>query len=305
MVLWGCSESRSGLETFQPGTYEQTLDLRVYGFRRSYLLHIPQGYNQTSTFPLVVALHGGFGTAQRMERETGLSALADRERFLVLYPNGMTLFGWLQHWNAIHCCGKAMEDGLDDVGFISMVIDQVRKNLKVNPARIYLLGYSNGGMLVHCLGAQKPETFAALAVLSASVGSRPSPSEPEVRIPSPRGSVPVIAFHGREDNLIPYGGGRRKNWGHLYVSVKESMDFWVQANRCASIQQKEQLLAGKVLKETWRGEKRGEVVTLYTLEGWKHNLPTRYFTQGLPSTDPLKGFHATDIIWEFFKSHHR
>jgi len=121
-----------------------------------------------------------------MEEETGLSDLADREGFLVVYPNGITLFGWFQHWNAGHCCGRAMKDQVDDVGFISTVIEEVRRDFRVDPSRIYMVGYSNGGMLAYLFAAQEPETLAAVAVIGATIGSSPSPSQPEVRIPPAR-----------------------------------------------------------------------------------------------------------------------
>jgi polyhydroxybutyrate depolymerase len=305
LVLWGCSEKLPAYEALRPGTYEHKLNTRVLGFRRSYLIHIPLSYDRTKALPLVVALHGGFSTGARMEEETGLSELADREGFFVLYPNGISLFSWLQHWNAGHCCGLAMKDGVDDAAFISKVIDQAREHLKVDPARVYMVGFSNGGMLAHFFAAQKPETLAAVAVIAASIGSRPSLSEPEVRVPPAKAPLPILAFHGRKDDLVPYGGEKPKGWGHLYVPVKESMDFWVKANQCAPIPVREELMAGRVLKETWKGNENGREVILYTLEGWKHSLPTRYHTQRLPETDSLKGFHATDIIWEFFKDHHR
>jgi len=305
LVLWGCSEKLPAYEAPNPGTYEHKLNTRVLGFRRSYLIRIPKGYDRTKALPLVVAIHGGFSTAAKMEEETGLSELADREGFFVLYPNGITLFRWLQHWNAGHCCGIAMKDGVDDAGFISKVIDQAREHLKVDPARVYMVGFSNGGMLAHFFAAQRPEILAAVAVIAAAIGSRPSPSEPEVRVPPAKAPVPIIAFHGRKDDLVPYEGGRLTGWGHLYVPVKESMGYWVKANQCASIPLREPMMDGRVLKETWTGNMNGGEVILYTLEGWKHSPPTRYHTQRLPGTDPLKGFHATDIIWEFFKGHQR
>jgi polyhydroxybutyrate depolymerase len=303
--IWGCSENLPGFEALQPGTYEHILDIRVAGFRRSYLLHIPKSYDRTKPLPLVVALHGGFGTAEKMAYETGFSEIADREGFLVLYPNGISLFGWLQHWNARHCCGKAMKDDIDDVGFIALVIQQACRYLKVDRARIYLMGYSNGGMLAHLFAAQNPEILAAVAVIAGSIGSKASPLEPEVRIYSVRAPVPIVVFHGRKDDIIPYDGGNGTGWGHVYVSVKESMDFWVKANRCGSTSRKESLLQDRVLKETWAENDREEKTVLYSLEGWKHTLPTRPHTQGLPETDPLKGFHASDVIWNFFKGHRR
>ncbi len=305
LMLWGCSENFPGFDSRRAGTYEHRLKIRVYGFSRSYLLHIPKGYDHAAAIPLVVALHGGFGTARQMEEESGLSELADREGFLALYPNGITLFGRLQHWNAGHCCGQAMKDGVDDVGFVSLAIDQTCQRLNVDRSRIYLVGYSNGGMLAHLFAAQRPETIAAVAALAATIGSQPSPSEAEARIPPAKAPVPIIAFHGREDDVVPYEGGRFREWRHLYAPVKESMAFWIRANQCALVPQREETMSGRVLKETWTGNhKRGKVV-LYTLEGWKHRLPTRHHTRKLPESDSLVGFHASEHIWEFFKGHRR
>ena len=90
-----------------------------------------------------------------MEKFSGFSALADREKFLVLYPDGMGLFGYLQHWNAGHCCGKAAKDKVDDVGFIAAAIEDVCDHLRVDRSRIYMLGFSNGGMMAYRFAAEK------------------------------------------------------------------------------------------------------------------------------------------------------
>jgi len=305
LMVCGCYKNSAGVEDYEPGTHKRKLALRVLGFHRSYLIHIPKNYNQTEARPLVVALHGAFSTAEEMEEETGFSDLADREGFLVVYPNGITLFGWFQHWNAGHCCGRAMKDGVDDLGFVSTVIEEVRRDFRVDSSRIYMVGYSNGGMLAYLFAAQKPETLAAVAVIAATVGSSPSPSEPEVRIAPARAPVPVIAFHGREDNSIPYEGGSQENNGHSYVSVKESMEFWLKANQISAAPQREVMMAGRVIKETWGTPGRNQEIILYTVEGWKHTVPTKYFTKKMPENDPLKNFHATDMIWDFFKSHRK
>ena len=304
-LLCACSKNPAGVENYDPGTHNRKLDLRVLGFHRSYLIHIPKNYSRADARPLVVALHGAFSTAEEMEEETGLSDLADRESFLVVYPNGITLFGWFQHWNAGHCCGRAMKDQVDDVGFISTVIEEVRRDFRVDPSRIYMVGYSNGGMLAYLFAAQKPETLAAVAVIGATIGSSPSPSQPEVRIPPARAPLPVLAIHGREDDSIPYEGGRLGKEDHSYVSVKGSIEFWLKADQISTAPKREEMMAGKVIKDTWGAPGSDQEVILYALEDWKHTIPTMYFTNKLPDNDPLKSFHATEIIWDFFKSHHK
>jgi polyhydroxybutyrate depolymerase len=300
----GCVGSFPGYETIKPGTYKHKLKVRVAGFRRSYLIHIPRGYDPAKPTPLVVALHGAYDTAKKTERETGLSELADREGFIALYPNGITLFGWLQHWNAGHCCGKAMKDGIDDLGFVAGVIEQAQAHLNVDPKRIYMVGYSNGGMLAYLFASEKPETLAAVAIIASAIGSKPSSSEPERGILEPKIPVPMIIFHGREDKVIPYEGGQRiEKEGHYYTSVAESVHFWVRNNGCADHAKEEYLFDGKVLKQTWIACKEKAEITLLSIDGWNHDPPTRHLTDKLPASNPLKGFHATDIIWEFFQHH--
>lgn len=301
----GYAAKLPGYESTRTGTFKHKLDLRINGFRRSYLVHIPKNYDQNKPTPLVVALHGAFDTAKEMERQTGFSEKADRENFIVLYPNGMTLFGLLQHWNARYCCGKAMKDGIDDLGFVAGLIEQAQAHLNVDPKRIYMVGYSNGGMLAYLFASEKPEILAAVAILSSTIGNKST--EGDMQIPEPKLPVPMIIFHGREDETIPYEGelqlGKTGEKGHDYVPVIESAIFWAKYNGCTEPVTVDHLLEGGVLKQTWSGCKDGSETVLFTIEGWNHDPPTRLFTDKLPPSNPIKGFHATDIIWEFFMRH--
>jgi len=230
--LVGCA--RHLPETAWPanGTYEVPTDITYKLARRSFLLHIPPGKAPDEPLPLVVVLHGAFSTAHQTEVETGFSELADRENFLVVYPEGIGLFGLLQHWNAGHCCGKAAADEVDDVAFVAKTIATTIERMNVDRQRIYMAGMSNGGMLTYRYAAEKGDDLAAIAVVSGALGSRNGDKLPPWRMPIPTRPLPVIIFHGDTDRHIPVDGGPSdlKGGERAYTAVAEAIDFWRQTN---------------------------------------------------------------------------
>lgn len=305
-VAWSASLPRSGAA--EPGTYTQEMDIRAGGFHRSYRVHVPKGYNaEGAPVPLVVLLHGAFSTAKQFEGKTGLSRLADREGFIALYPNGIGLFGLFQHWNSGHCCGKALKDGIDDVGFVGTVIEEVASRLHVDRNRIYIAGHSNGGMLVHRIAAERSGLVAAAAVVSGTIGGTASPTSPEWWIPDALAPVPILMLHGRADPNVPYDGGRgERSQGKVEtISVARSTGYWIARNACGADPIKNSLFDGRVMHESWAHGEGGADVELYTLEGWGHDWPGGAFTDKLPSDDPLHSFDAAELLWGFFQRHHR
>lgn len=286
-------------------TYEQEMDIQANGFNRSYLIHVPPGYHGQDPLPLVVVIHGAFDTASGMETYSGFSELSDRENFLVLYPNGMGLFGYLQHWNAGHCCGKAAKDQIDDVGFIEAAIQDVFTRLRVDHQRVFMVGFSNGGMMAYRFAAEKTELLAGAAFLAASIGGRPSEKDPEWRIPNPEGPLPVMVMHGMADRDVPFEGGASKQRGgpRTYWSVMDSVKFWVANDKCPDKPTKQKRYKGHVEVTSWWDCPCHSEVFLYLIEGWGHDWPGRYFTGKLPESDPLSQFDAAEIIWSFFKTH--
>ncbi len=289
------------------GTYRQKLDLRYNLLKRSYLVHVPPSYDPEKLYPLVVVLHGAFDNASGMEKATGFSDLADRENFIVQYPNGISLFGFLQHWNAGHCCGKAAADKVDDVGFISKAIEDLYSRISVDRNRIYMVGFSNGGMMAYRFAAARSDLLAAVAPLAASIGGRASPKEPEWRNPNPSHPLPVISMHGLQDEDIPYDGGisRRRGGDRTYWSVSESIGFWVKRDGCREILEEQELFQGAVTVKSWTGCDAGSEVKLYLLKGWGHVWPGKTFLSSLEKGHPLKSFEAAEIIWDFFKRYHK
>ena len=290
-----------------PKTYKNKMDIRIMGARRTYLVHVPPNYSPQKPLPLVVVIHGAFDTAAGMEKYSTFSDLADRESFIVMYPNGMGIFGLFQHWNAGHCCGKAANDDVDDVGFIAAAINDVRVRLQIDPSRIYMVGFSNGGMLAYRFAAERGDILAAVAPLAASIGGRPSEDAPQWRIPDPVKPLSVITIHGMADDDIVYEGGVSLHRGgtRTFWSVNESIDFWVRHNGCHPNAAATELNHGHVRIHTWGACSNDTEVVLYLMENWGHVWPGRYFTAELEEEDPLKDFDAAEVIWNFFKSHTR
>ena len=303
----GCTASLPKDHPTGSKTYENVLDTGVMGVRRTYRVHIPTDYNPLEPAPLVVVIHGAFDTAKGMEKFSGFSDLADRENFIVMYPNGIGILGFLQHWNAGHCCGKAASDNIDDVGFVAAAIEELRARLNIDPDRIYMVGFSNGGMLAYRFAAEKGDLLAAVAPLAASIGGRPSQEVPEWHIPYPVRPLSVISFHGLADDDVPYEGGISLHRGgtRTYWPVEKSVEFWVQRDACNPRPATTYLNNGRVQVKSWGVCREDNEVVLYLIENWGHVWPGKFFTADLAEDDPLKNFDAAEIIWDFFRSHRR
>lgn len=288
-------------------SYDVKMEGEFDGYERTYRVHVPAGYRENEPTPLVVVLHGAFSTSAEMEEHTGFSALADREGFAVVYPDGIGIFGFLQHWNAGHCCGKAAADDVDDVGFVADVIDDVRTYLNIDSGRIYMVGFSNGAMLTHRFAAERPEMLAAAAPLAGAIGSRTNARGNSWQIPVPSSSVPIIMFHGREDQRVPYGepGYGNGTGGRDYATVSASSRFWWSNNGCESHRREQSPLYSGVTIDTWSNCEQDANVQLFTLGDWGHRWPGPYFTRQTDLQGALYHFDASELIWAFFKKHGR
>lgn len=308
LICWQCTASFPPKGIPDTGTYERKLDITVAGQKRNYLVHIPVNYDPGKRVPLVLILHGAFGTGRQIERQSGFSKLSDREGFLAVYPNGsFGLFGFFQHWNAGHCCGKAQADNIDDVGFLVQVIRDISSKLNVDSTRIYMVGFSNGGMLVYRFAAEQTNLLAAAAPMAASLGGRASSHDSLWITPHPKGKLPLIIFHSEDDPNVPYLGGisPKKGGEREYLSVMESIDFWITNNGCSKKFTEEQLYGNKVIHKVWPDSAGENDIELYLLKEWGHKWPGGKFTKKLNKSNPLHQFDAAEIIWEFFKKHHK
>lgn len=282
------------------GLHQHKLNIRTLHKKRDYLIYLPDTREPWGALPVIIVLHGAFSTARGIMKLTGFNRLAEREKLVMVYPNGAYgLFGLFQHWNAGHCCGKAQKDNNDDVGFILKVIEDLQTRYKIAGRRIFLVGFSNGGMMAYRFCAEHPGKVAGAAVLAGSSGGRESPSAPYWRIPAPGNAVPIIIFHGRQDDSVPYEGGldRRHRSEREYDSVETSVNFWIQNNRCAPQPRNEYLLGQRITKQTWSDGRNKPMVVLYSIDDWGHFWPGANYGR----KHSLPDFSATEVIWDYFK----
>ncbi|MBI2618248.1 hypothetical protein HYW58_02230 [Candidatus Kaiserbacteria bacterium] len=149
------------------GTQEHTL-LTKDGRVRCYGLYVPGSYKEGREIPLVIALHGA---STKAERKIMLNSFASSASFIVLYPQGlMNPPGYVvkkRTWNGGACCGYAKDVGVDDVSFVMEMIENIERLYTIDVDRVYMLGFSNGGLLAYRLACTHPNTFAAIATMSS------------------------------------------------------------------------------------------------------------------------------------------
>ena len=301
-----------------PGTWRIRTPHReaVTGFRRSYLLHVPPEAREGASLPLptgrglplVIALHGAFDTARTLEEVSGLSRLADTQGAYVAYPNGIGLFGKLQHWNAGFCCGHARRTGLDDVGFVAHVIADVLERVAADPARVFMVGASNGGMFAYRYATERPGDLRGLAVVSGAIDGEPAKGRPAVRLKPPGAPLPVCIMHGLSDAVVPHAGGwhRMKPGTRRFAPLESAVEFWTANNGCPGEPERERFLNGKVLRRTWNGHCGQSRVQCFEIADWGHSWPSAERTAHLGQDPALggesEGFDAARIAWRFFSS---
>ena len=203
----------------------------VDGVARSYILRVPEDATSREPMPLVLMIHGAGGNGERAEVATGLTPIAETNGFIAAYPYGTqaaNIEGEFS-WNAGVCCGVPSRSGVDDVAVIAAMIDDIAAQSPVDPERVYLAGFSNGGMLSYRVACELGDRVAGIAVVSGALNVAECPA------PDP---MDVLVIHGTADLVVPYAGGvtaertaaRFGEWTN--ASVADSVGFWRQRDQC-------------------------------------------------------------------------
>ncbi len=271
---------------------ERTLNFG--GIERSYILHVPSSYDGSKPTPLMLSFHGGGGNAENQKRLTDDNELSDEQGFIVVYPNGTGKLNNVLTWNGGNCCGYATRNNVDDVGFVRALVAELQSQYNIDPKRIYATGFSNGGILSYRLACEAADIFAAIAPVSGTLNyDGCKPSEP----------VSVIHFHGTDDTHVPYNGGIGEDSlaGVPFTSVAYSVNFWLEADQCATVPESETY--SDIQHDSYLNCAGGAAVELYTIIGGKHARPGSDGPAGPNGDEPTQTISASEIIWEFFAAH--
>lgn len=242
------------------------------GKERTFRLTMPPA-QKSEKLPLVIGLHYYPGSGRGFENLTGFSALAEREGFLIAYPDGLN-----DGFNALMCCGTE-----DDVGFIRAVIDKVSSDHKVDPDRIYATGISNGGDMTYRLAAELPGVFAAIAPVSGGMtGDWMQKSTGNL----PAVPVSLITFIGKHDRYAP--------------AFTAGVEFWLEKLKCVT----EASTVADTNIELRQGRcADGSSAKIYVLPDMAHAWPGGIGAGSLAySPSPI---NAIELIWAFFRDNPR
>ena len=279
---------------------DHAITLNVGPVLRGYIVHVPAKLEPKPA--LVLNFHGGGGNAPAQQKYSRMDAVADREGFIVVYPDGTgPIDGQLETWNAGGCCGSAVRDNVDDVGFVRRVLDDMMRRQAYDPARVYATGLSNGAMMTYRLATELSDRIAAIAPVAGAIAIEHYPTSRP---------VPVLQIHSVDDPRAPIGGGLgppfpMTNMRVMHIAVETALGDWAKANGC-----------GATMEQRERKEWQGHTATLYAypncsaevlfwkLTGAGHVWPggeLDYFPKLLGAGTAV--IDANEEMWRFFKRH--
>jgi polyhydroxybutyrate depolymerase len=280
----------------QDATAEATPDMDFAA--RTYELHVPDSYQEGQAVPLLMVLHGASGTGKRSETVLGFDKLADRDGFIVVYPDGI-----YNNWD--FGVGVPTPDGsgmrVDDVGYLVWLVEQLEQDYTIDPARVFVVGNSNGALMAYRLACEARDTFQAVAGVAAGIFT------PAVQNCAD-GPVPVLFIQGTEDRILPWDG-TDLNGQHVGLSAAESLTFWTRLNHCDTSKDS---VKAENLPDTDTTDHSTVThipitdcadhsqVQFYAIVGGGHTWPGHPFDPGFDIGATNLDIDATQIIWDWF-----
>jgi polyhydroxybutyrate depolymerase len=236
---------------------------------RPYGLKVPAGVDGQRPLPLVVLLHGYTSNGAQQAAYFGLPAEADRSGFLLATPDGTRDSMGNRFWNATDACCDFFRSGVDDVAYLDAVIGEIAASHPVDPARVFLVGHSNGAFMAHRYACDRSDRVAAIVTLAGMQWK----DESRCGASSP---VSELQVHGRNDGTIRYEGGSTP--GGVYPGAVETVGDWAAKSGCtgplAATGRKFDLdrsvPGDETVEEAHTGCRAGTAIQLWTIEQGRH-----------------------------------
>jgi polyhydroxybutyrate depolymerase len=286
---------------------ERDLELHLEhdGYTREFILHLPAHHETMNSMPMVIALHGGGGTAKGMIRLTlgRFNELADAYGFLVAYPQGLN-----KSWNdgREDPISFAHKHNIDDIGFLSQLIENAIQRYKADPEMIFVTGISNGGFMTFRVSRELAHTVKGVAPVTASI---PISTTTEHLAAPP---VPIMLLNGTADPLVPYKGGYVEVLGNKrgkITSIDETIDIFTKRNDCAVAPEVTQLNdrdpddGTRVIRYAYANTDNRHTVVLLKIINGGHTWPGGWQYLGTKLIGKTSmDINACDEIWGFFRS---
>ena len=267
--------------------------IHVDGVARTYMLYVPENSNK-GKMPLVIALHGAGGTAAGLQQLTGFDSLAEIQKFIVVYPQGID-----NKWND----GRGRNEQIDDVNFIRELIKSISSAYPVDGSRIYATGISNGGFFTMRLACELADKLAAVASVSATVEEV---IDQNCQTTTP---ISVLLIHGTRDPVVSIDGGKVARLPQsIILSHQEAISRWVHRDNCNTTPVVTAVPDGAhdgtfILKTAYSNGKNNTEVISYVIDKGGHTWPGSAGSESSLLGKTTHNLNGTQVIWEFFKRH--
>jgi polyhydroxybutyrate depolymerase len=272
--------------------YRSDGEVTTSGKKRGYLLHVPKSYRAGQPTPLVLSFHGFGEWPAHLMRVSGWNEVADEFGFIVAYPRGSSFpLRWFS--NGLRGEGRK---SMEDVQFISELLDELQRKYSIDTNRVYANGLSNGGGMSCLLACRLSERIASIGSVSGAY------LLPRGEWNAPR-RTPVILFHGTKDPLVPLEGGPSMIFPLPFPDVP-TWAHWLATNNGCNAEPIRLPDHGKASGIRYAGGTNAAEVVFYTLNGGGHTWPggkkMPAFLVGFTPSD----ISATRLMWDFFQQHH-
>ena len=285
--------------TIAPGTQRGTIESG--GRTREFNVRIPPDYDGQTPLPLLLVFHGGNGEGTMIQNGLGFDAYTDRDDAIAVYPDGVQ-----KNWADGRGTTDASRANVNDLGFVSDLIDHMATHLNIDDDRIWATGVSNGGLFTQHLACELSDRLGAIAPV---ISALPTTALDTCR---PGNVLPMLAIQGTEDAFMTFEGGDASHDrlglgdGGAIESADVTRAFWAERYGCDPTPQVSELDPvdaqdpTRVSLYAYRGCQAGARIDYYIVTGMGHTWPPNEGATPRIVGPTSRQLDATALIWTFF-----